>query len=73
MTDQLTARFNAREFSITESDFERWQKLYTWDAIKGIGYGDSFCQHFEIFDVLLKNYNLHTDDFERYIREAYVA
>jgi hypothetical protein len=73
MVDQLSARFNARDLKISEFDFEHWQKLYTWDALKGIEYGVSFCQHFEIYDVVLQLFSLHTIDVEKYIREAYVV
>lgn len=73
MIDQLSARFDARDLRISESDFEHWQKLYTWDALKGIEYGVSFCQHFEIYDVVLQLFSLHTIDVEKYIREAYVV
>ena len=72
MVDQLSARFNARDLKISQSDFERWQKLYTWDALKGIKYGESFCQHFEIYDAVLQLFIRHTDDIEQYIRECYV-
>ena len=74
MVDQLSARFNARDLKISKSDFEYWQKLYTWDARQGIAYGDSFCKYFEIYDaaLMLFNLNRHTDELESYIREAYV-
>ena len=74
MADQLLARFNARDLRITRTQFEHWQKLYTWDAIKGIAYGESFCKYFEIYDAALMLFNQHfsTDEFENYIREEYV-
>jgi hypothetical protein len=74
MADQLLARFNARDLRITRTQFEHWQKLYTWDAIKGISYGESFCKYFEIYDAVLMLFNQHrsTDEFENYIQEAYV-
>ena len=72
MVDQLSARFDARDLKISEADFEHWQKLYTWDALKGIKYGESFCQHFEIYDAVLQLFVRHTDDIEQYIREFYV-
>ena len=73
MVDQLSARFNARDLKISESDFEHWQKLYTWDAIKGVKYGASFCQYFEIYDAVLQLFDNHTDELEKYIRESYVV
>ena len=73
MVDQLSARFDARNLKISESDFEHWQKLYTWDAIKGVKYGASFCQYFEIHDAVLQLIHKDTGDMEKYIRESYVA
>jgi hypothetical protein len=73
MVDQLSARFNARDLKISESDFEHWQKLYTWDALKGIEYGLSFCQYFEIYDAVLQLFDMHTPEPEQYIRASYVV
>jgi hypothetical protein len=73
MVDQLVARFNARDLKISESDFEHWQKLYTWDALKGIEYGASFCEYFEIYDAVLHLVRRHTCELEKYIRESYVV
>ena len=74
MADHLLARFSARDLRISQSQFEHWQKLYTWDAIKGMAYGESFCKYFEIYDATLMLFNRHrnTDELESYIREAYV-
>ena len=64
----------SRDLRITHTDFEHWQKLYTWDAIKGIAYGESFCKYFEIYDVfLMVMKHWATDDLELYIREEYVV
>ncbi len=75
MADQLLARFNARDLRISQAQFEHWQKLYTWDAIKGITYGESFCKYFEIYDAVLMLFNegRSTDEFESYIQETYVV
>jgi hypothetical protein len=73
MVDQLSARFDARDLKISESDFEHWQKLYTWDALKGIEYGLSFCQYFEIYDAVLQLFDMHTHELEQYIRASYVV
>jgi len=74
MVNQLTARFSARDLRIAPADFEYWQKLYTWDALKGMAYGESFCKYFEIYDaaLMLFNHNQSAERMEQYIREAYV-
>jgi hypothetical protein len=75
MVDQLGAKVSARDLRITRTEFEHWQKLYTWDAIKGIPYGESFCKFFEIYDAVLMLFNQSrsTDEFESYIQEIYVV
>ena len=32
------------------ADYESWQKLYTFDALQDLRYGQSFCNHFDIQD-----------------------
>jgi hypothetical protein len=74
MADQLEAKVSARDLRITQTEFEHWQKLYTWDAIKGIAYGESFCKFFEIYDVfLMVMCRLATTDLELYIQQEYVV
>jgi hypothetical protein len=73
MVDQLEAKVSARDLQITRPQFEHWQKLYTWDAIRGIPYGESFCKFFEIYDAFLmvmKHWD--TTDLALYIQEQYV-
>ena len=31
-------------------NYEQWKKQYTWDAMSGQRYGQSFCNHFGITD-----------------------
>ena len=77
IVDQLEAitKPRSRDLRITRKQFEHWQKLYTWDAIKGIAYGESFCKYFEIYDAVLMLFNQSrsTDEFESYIQEIYVV
>ena len=76
MVDQLEAitRIRSRDLRITRTQFEYWQKLYTWDAIKGISYGESFCKYFKIYDVfLMVMKHWATADLELYIQEEYVV
>ena len=74
IADQLLISTKARDLRITRTQFEHWQKLYTWDAIKGIAYGESFCKYFEIYDVfLMVMKHWATADLELYIQEEYVV
>ena len=74
LVDQLeTTKTRARDLRITHTDFEHWQKLYTWDAIRVIPYGESFCKFFDIyyaFLMVMKHWD--TADLELYIQEQYV-
>lgn len=36
--------------SIAVSDYEQWKRDYIWEALHGIRYGQSFCNHFGIRD-----------------------
>ena len=36
--------------SIPQRDYTQWQKQFTWDALSGQRYGQSFCNHFNIQD-----------------------
>lgn len=38
---------------INQSQYQQWQRSFTMDALQGISYGRSFCQHFEIMDFRL--------------------
>jgi hypothetical protein len=76
MINQLyvSNRIRARDLRITRTEFEHWQKIYTWDAIKGIPYGESFCKFFDIYDVFLMVMKTWaTSDLELYIQEEYVV
>jgi len=51
MVDDLSSAGSITFLSrITEQEYGEWQKVYTWDALHGIRYGQSFCNHFAIND-----------------------
>lgn len=45
-----TDRCSKEKSSITANEYRRWQKQYTFDALQGVGYGQSFCDYFKITD-----------------------
>ena len=58
---------------ITADDYEQWRHDYIWEALHGIRYGQSFCNHFGITDNNLY-YNISTVDCaDAYIRKTYLA
>lgn len=38
---------------ISKLEYEAWKKQYTFDALKGVKYGASFCECFKIIDFRL--------------------
>ena len=59
---------------ISLEDFELWKQDYTWDALHGIRYGQSFCNRFGIIDNILYYTKFDTvEDCNNYIMKAYIA
>ena len=56
---------------ITKEDFELWKKDYTWDALHGMRYAQSFCNHFGITDSILY-YDTDTVRADKYIKGQYL-
>ena len=57
---------------ITKEDFEIWQQDFTWDALHGIRYGQSFCNRFRITDNLLYYTTWPPEQMDDYIRKNYI-
>jgi len=58
---------------IAQDDFELWQKDYTWEALHGQRYGQSFCNRFGITDNLLYYSTWPPEQMDDYIRKHYLA
>lgn len=56
---------------ITKEEYELFRKDFTWDALHGIRYGQSFCNRFNITDNLLY-YDRDYNRCDEYIRKNYV-
>jgi hypothetical protein len=50
MIRSLISGGNPDSRPIKLADYESWQKLYTFDALQDLRYGQSFCNHFNIID-----------------------
>ena len=61
-----------RPLIISQEQFELWQKDFMWEALHGIRYGQSFCNHFGITDNLLY-YTMTPEESEKYIKHRYIA
>jgi hypothetical protein len=67
---QLASKSNPIK-RITEKEYSLWHAAYTFEGLKGIRYGQSFCNHFNITDNIL----FYTSDHTRcdtYIRKTYL-
>jgi len=58
---------------ITADDYEQWRHDYIWEALHGIRYGQSFCNHFGITDNHLYYGTNGLEWSDKYIRKTYVV
>jgi hypothetical protein len=56
---------------VTEKEYLLWHSVYTFEGLKGIRYGQSFCNHFDITDNILF-YTSNPDRCDNYIRKTYI-
>lgn len=56
---------------ITEQEFNSWQKTASFDIVRGLRYGQSFCNHFGLTDNILY-YEFSWLNAEEYIRRTYI-
>ena len=59
--------------AITQEDYDQWRRDYIWEALHGIRYGQSFCNHFGITDNHLYYAPGDIAWCDRYIRKIYLA
>lgn len=58
---------------ITSEDFKLWKQDYTWDALHGIRYGQSFCNRFGLIDnILCYTRFATTQECDQYIENIYI-
>ena len=67
--------FNTKEtyyHKISLAEYESWKRQFSWDALYGIRYAQSFCNHFGITDSIL----YHDADpvrADKYIKKIYIS
>jgi hypothetical protein len=59
--------------SITQEDYQQWKKDFIWEALHGIRYGQSFCNHFGVTDNHLYYAPGDIAWCDNYIRKTYLA
>ena len=58
---------------VTRAAFEQWQLAFTFEALQGQRYGQSFCNHFGISDNLLYYTQWPVEQVNDYIERYYIA
>ena len=56
---------------LTEESFEQWDHRFIFEALKGLSYGQAFCNYFGITDNILF-YERDRDRARQHIRKHYV-
>jgi len=67
----MDARMERRN-SILQTEYDAWRNEFVFDGIRGLRYGQSFCNHFDITDYVLF-YMLDWGKADQHIRKLYLA
>ena len=65
------ARNTAPHKKITQAEFDQWQTQVSFDLLRGLRYGQSFCNHFGVSDNILY-YEFSWLNADEYIEQTYV-
>jgi hypothetical protein len=68
----LSNKNGAELKSVSEANYLKWQKFYTWDALVDQRYGQSFCNRFGLHDNHLFYNTGGVEWADRYIKETYI-
>ena len=60
-----------QQSSVTEVAYEDWKREFTFEGIRGLRYGQSFCNHFDITDYVLY-YKMDWASADQHIRTVYL-
>ena len=61
-----------RAYSITQAEYSEWKRAFTFEGIKGLRYGQSFCNHFGLTDYVLF-YKVDWASADQHIKAVYLA
>jgi hypothetical protein len=67
----MDARVERRN-SILQAEYDAWRDEFIFDGIRGMRYGQSFCNHFGITDYVLF-YKVDWESADQHIRTVYLA
>lgn len=71
MVEQMLPLYECGQLHITQQQYDDWKYGYTFEAMKGVVYGQSFCQHFGLVDYILRFCN-NIDQADVYIKQTYI-
>ena len=60
-----------RTARVAWEDYLQWKREYLFDALRGIEYGRSFCDRFNVLDFRIF-YSKHLDTCDYYIQEHWI-
>ena len=66
----VRSRGLTRQAYLTPTNYKVWKRGYVFDGLRGIRFGESFCNYFGIADNIL-HYERDADRAEDYIRKTY--
>jgi len=72
IVNQLSIQESTKPKRITLEQYEDWRKDAIFDGLRGIRFGQSFCNSFDITDNILF-FTLNHVDADEYIRRLYIA
>jgi hypothetical protein len=67
----MDARVERRN-SILQAEYDAWRNEFVFDGIRGMRYGQSFCNHFDITDYVLF-YKVDWAGADQHIKAVYLA
>ena len=56
---------------VSRQDYDQWRRESIWDMMRGMNYGESFCNRFQVVDFHLM-FLKSTEDADRYIQNVYL-
>jgi hypothetical protein len=73
LVDELMLAQHGRtaQEELTEETFQAWDRAFIFDAMRGLRYGQSFCNQFGITDNILF-YERNRERAQRHIRKHYL-
>ena len=57
---------------ISLEQYVEWQNQYSFDGLRGLRYGQSFCNHFDISDNILYYTTFDVGQCDEYIMKRYI-